>query len=127
MKSLAYLGLSDFREIERMTLAEYYLRLEAYQLARLDRTEDLATQAWFNQSVQATTKGKHPKPIYHSFQDFFDRGEHEKRIREQFSDTYNPPHKLSKRDKNDIFLQRYREFRKLKKAGRIDPNAWKKN
>lgn len=110
-----------------MTLAEYYLRLEAYQLARLDRREDLATQAWFNQTVQATTKGKKPKPLYKKFDQFFDRQAQEELIRKQFADSYAPPHKPTKRERGVIFLERYKEYMRLRKAGKIDPNAWKNN
>ena len=109
-----------------MTLAEYYLRLEAHQFARLEKREDIALQAWLNQSVQATTKGKRPKPIYKKFSQFFDRQAEEDEIRKRFADTYTPPHKPTKREQGVIFLQRYKEFKKLKAAGRIDPNAWKK-
>ena len=125
MNSLAYLGFSSIHDIERMTLAEYYLRLEAHQLARLERREDLATQAWFNQSVQATTKGKHPNPVFKKFDQVFDRHAQEEEIRKQFADTYTPLHNPTKREQGAIFLQRYREFKKLKAEGRIDPNAWK--
>lgn len=111
-----------------MTLREYYLRLEAYQLAKLDRREDLALQAWYNQSVQATTKGKHPKPKYKKFSKFFDRQEQENKIKESFGDTYvvTKSSKQKRLDEAELFKQRVEQFEKLKAEGRIDMNAWKR-
>lgn len=126
LQSLAYLGFTSIREIDRMTLSEYYLRLEAYRLRKLDREEELATQAWFNQTVQNTTGGKHPKPKFKKFSEFFDRASLEKNIRDSFSDNYtNPYQKPSKEEQGKVFITRYREFMKLKSEGKIDPNAWK--
>lgn len=110
-----------------MTLAEYYLRMEAYMLHQLSIRENIATQAWFNQTVQATTSGKHPKPKFKKFDQFFDRQQLEEDIRHQFADTYTPAHKPTKREQGVIFLERYRQFKELKAAGKIDPNAWKNN
>ena len=36
-----------------MTLVEYELRMEAYQLKQVDRQNEIAQQAWMNQQVQA--------------------------------------------------------------------------
>lgn len=127
LTSLAYLGFDNIRDIERMTLREYYLRLEAYQLAKLDRREDIALQAWMNQQVQATTEGKHPKPIFKKFKKFFDRSEWEKDIRHSFGDDYvAKSQRQEKRDDADLFQQRIKEFKKLKSKGQIDMNAWKR-
>lgn len=110
-----------------MTLREYYLRLEAYQLSKLDRREELALQAWYNQQVQATTKGKHPKPVYKKFKKFFDREEQEKEIKRTFGDDYvDKSKKQAKIDDAQVFKQRVEEFKKLKSQGLIDMNAWRK-
>lgn len=124
---MAYLGFHDLDDVGRMTLSEYYLRLEAHALAKLDQREMLAIQAWNNQTVQATTKGKHPKPIYKKFEQFFDRNAQEQKIRHSFADDYAIPNqKTSRQAQNEIFYQRYEEFKKLQAAGKIDPNAWKR-
>lgn len=110
-----------------MTLREYYLRLEAYQLSKLDRREEIALQAWYNQQVQATTKGKHPKPVYKKFQKFFDRAEQEKEIKRSFGDDYvDKSKRQAKIDDAQLFKQRVDEFKKLKSKGLIDMSAWKK-
>ena len=110
-----------------MTLAEYNLRLEAYSLKMVETQNNLAMQAWFNQQVQATTKGKHPKPKFKKFQDFFDREEAEQEVRERFSDSYSVPNKKpTKKEVNDVFFKRYKEAIELQKSGQLDPNAWKK-
>ena len=65
LNSLAYLGFSSMREIEKMTLNEYLIRMEAFQLQTIKRNEELAYQAWLNQQVQATTgSSKNPKPKF---------------------------------------------------------------
>ena len=64
LNSLAYLGFHNIEDIGAMTLSEYYLRLEAYQLKELNEREKIAIQAWFNQTVQATTGKKNPKPKF---------------------------------------------------------------
>ena len=56
-----------------MTLVEYELRMEAYQLKQVDRQNEIAQQAWMNQQVQATTGIKNPKPKFKKFDDFFDK------------------------------------------------------
>lgn len=110
-----------------MTLREYYLRLEAYQLRKVDEQESLAMQAWFNQTVQATTKGKHPKPKFKKFTQFFNRKEAESRIKHNFGDNYVA---ISERDKKlsdaQLFEKRVKEFKALKAKGQIDMNAWKR-
>lgn len=111
-----------------MTLREYYLRLEAYQLQKLDRREELALQAWFNQTVQATTKGKHPKPKFKKFDQFFDRKEQETQIKQEFGDGYvvAKSNRQKKLDQAELFKQRVDQFEKLRAEGRIDMNAWKR-
>lgn len=52
---------------------EFQIYQLAYQIRNRDRQHDIATQAWMNQSVQATKgKGKNVKSAYKSFDDFFD-------------------------------------------------------
>lgn len=108
-----------------MTLREYQLRLEAYQIHRVNEQENLAILAWWIQSVQAT-KGspKHPKPVFGEFRDFFDAQKQIDQVRSNFEADYKP-HSHSNRviDRAKIFNQRLEEFKKLKAAGKIIP--WK--
>lgn len=78
---MRYLGIDDFLVIDRMTLAEYELRLTAYQLKRLDEQELIHQQAWANWQVQATEqRGKKSAPVFNSFKKFFDKEKYEKEI-----------------------------------------------
>lgn len=78
---MRYLGIDDLLTIERMTLAEYELRLTAYQLKRLDQQELIHQQAWANWQVQATEqRGKKSVPVFNSFKKFFDKEKYEKEI-----------------------------------------------
>lgn len=61
-----------------MTIPEYNLRLEAFQLQQLDREYDLHRLAWQINQAQATDKKG--KPIYKRFKDFFDVEKLEQKI-----------------------------------------------
>lgn len=76
-------------EIECLSLADYWLGMEAYTIKKTLDREDLALQAWMNQSVQAT-KGsdKHPQPAFKNFKEFYDVGELEDNIRGEFESDY---------------------------------------
>ena len=72
--------MNDLREINRMTLAEYNMRIKAYRLRKLDRDREIAFSAWLNREINATKKrGKKIEYIYRDFNKFFD---YEKRERE---------------------------------------------
>lgn len=108
-----------------MTLREYQLRLEAYQIHRAYERENLAILAWWAQSVQAT-KGspKHPKPVFEEFRDFFDIQKQVDQVRSVFELDYKPhSHTTKVIDRAKILNQRLEEFKKLKAAGKIIP--WK--
>ena len=124
LNSLAYLGFSNMRDIERMTLVEYRLRLEAYQLKKTEQQENIALQAWMNQAVQATTGSKNPKPKFKTFIDFFDREAQVDQVRSSFEPDYKVSH-LSRPDlhrrQGEVIAKRMREFNELKKQGKIIP------
>ncbi|MCP8876509.1 hypothetical protein LOX59_00230 [Latilactobacillus curvatus] len=107
-----------------MTMVEYQLRLEAYQLKKAEQQESIALQAWMNQAVQATTGGKKPRPKFKSFTEFFDRQSEIDRVRSAFEADYKISH-LSKADlrkrQGEVFAKRMREFSELKKQGKIIP------
>ena len=88
LNAFAYLGFSNIRDIERMTLVEYELRMEAYQLKQVDRQNEIAQQAWMNQQVQATTGSKNPKPKFKTFDDFFDKKAAIDSVRSNYEPNY---------------------------------------
>lgn len=64
--------MSDFAEINRMTMYEYRIRVGAYRRQRVDKEHDMHLQAWLNLTAQATKKsGKKIIPIYKTFKDFY--------------------------------------------------------
>ena len=123
LNSLAYLGLVSMREIERMTFDEYLIRLEAFQLRTIKRNEELAYQAWLNQQVQATTgSSKNPKPKFRKFDQFFDTNKMIDEVRGNFEADYKSTKKQNTlRTNENLFAERLKEFRKLKKQGKIIP------
>lgn len=123
LNSLAYLGLVSMQEIEKMTFNEYLIRLEAFQLKTIKRNEELAYQAWLNQQVQATTgSSKNPKPKFRKFDQFFDANEMIDEVRENFEPDYKAKSKQNTlQDNESLFAERLKEFKKLKKQGKIIP------
>ena len=123
LNSLAYLGLVSMREIEKMTFDEYLIRLEAFQLRTIKRNEELAYQAWLNQQVQATTgSSKNPKPKFRKFDQFFDTNKMIDEVRGNFEADYRATKKQNTlRTNENLFAERLKEFRQLKKQGKIIP------
>ena len=123
LNSLAYLGLVSMQEIEKMTFDEYLIRLEAFQLRTIKRNEELAYQAWLNQQVQATTgSSKNPKPKFRKFEQFFDTNKMIDEVRGNFEADYRATKKQNTlRTNENLFVERLKEFRKLKKQGKIIP------
>lgn len=123
LNSLAYLGLVSMQEIEKMTFDEYLIRLEAFQLRTIKRNEELAYQAWLNQQVQATTgSSKNPKPKFRKFDQFFDTNKMIDEVRGNFEADYRATKKQNTlRTNENLFVERLKEFRKLKKQGKIIP------
>lgn len=123
LNSLAYLGFSSMREIEKMTLNEYLIRMEAFQLQTIKRNEEIAYQAWLNQQVQATTGSpKNPKPKFKEFRKFFDSERMIDEVRSSFEIDYiTTLDKAKLRTNENVFAQRLKEFKELKKQGKIIP------
>lgn len=115
--------MTDLDEIAHMTLADYYLRLEAYNLKRVLRENAQAQQAWQNQVVQATRgSGKSIRPKYRRFDEFFDLPSAVDDVRQQFEPWYRPKnHHKSRLDEAQAMIRRAEEFEKLKAAGKIIP------
>ncbi|WP_284566574.1 hypothetical protein [Weissella paramesenteroides] len=101
-------------EIETMTLPEYQLAMEAYAIKQTLRREDIAMQAWFNQTVQAT-KGsdKHPKPRYKNFKEFYNTEEQEDKIRAQFEPDYTSKF-ITKKREQELIQERFEKLQELK-------------
>jgi len=70
------LRAKDLYEIEVMSYFEYQARLYAFRLSEVDKEYDMHLQAYLNNLVTATDKGK---PKFKDFKDFFD---YEKQINE---------------------------------------------
>ena len=123
LNSLAYLGFSSMREIEKMTLNEYLIRMEAFQLQTIKRNEELAYQAWLNQQVQATTGSpKNPKPKFKECRKFFNSEKMIDEVRSSFElDYITTSNKAKLRTNENVFAQRLKEFKELKKQGKIIP------
>lgn len=103
-----------------MTLAEYSIRMEAYQLKQVKRHEEIALQAFMNQAVKATKGKSHPKPVYRKFEQFFNTQEQIDKVRSSFEPNY--ARKVdNKKNTAAIFAKRVEEFKKLKKSGKIIP------
>lgn len=112
---MAYLGFTSLDEIQKMTIKEYRLRMEAYQIKEVNVYKHLALQAWFNQAVQATSGSKkNPKPKYKRFNQFFDAEEEINRVRDAFENT-NTSSRRSNLTRNQIIAKRYEEYQELKR------------
>lgn len=68
-----YLDFKSFDEVDRLTLPEYNLLMEAVRLKQIDFDYRNHLQAYLNFAVQATKKsGKTSRPVYKTFKQFFD-------------------------------------------------------
>lgn len=88
--------------------------MEAYTIKQALRREDIAMQAWFNQTVQAT-KGsdKHPKPRYKTFKEFYNTEEQEDEIRAQFESDYTSKF-ITKKKEQELIQERFEKLQELK-------------
>lgn len=69
-----YLDFKSFAEVDRITVAEYNLLMEAMQLKQVDKDYRNHLQAFLNFAVKAEKKtGKNKsKPVYSKFKKFYD-------------------------------------------------------
>ena len=68
-----YLDFKNFDEVDRLTLPEYTLLMEAVRLKQVDLDYRNHLQAFLNFAVQSTKKsGKTSRPVYRKFKQFFD-------------------------------------------------------
>lgn len=74
MNCFRYLDYKSFEEVDRLTIPEYLLLMEAVRLKQVDMDYRNHLQAFLNYSVKAQKKtGKNKsKPVYTKFKKFFD-------------------------------------------------------
>lgn len=71
--------MHDFTEINRMTMYEFCVRMQAARLRQVDREYELHLLAWDCWDVQSMKKqGKKRVPVYQTFRQFFDYEAREK-------------------------------------------------
>lgn len=97
-----------------MTIAEYELRMEAYNLKQVEKQYDSATSAWMNRNAQAFDKDGNA--VFTDFNNFFDKQEAIDQVRSTFEPDYKPLNSKSKQNhmsKQDIMIKRIKEYQKL--------------
>jgi hypothetical protein len=96
------LDFKSFEEVDRLTIPEYTLLIEAARLKQIDADYRNHQQAWLNFVVQAKKKaGKHKqKPVYSTFKQF-----------------YNYEEELKKTKKTDSKQSKFSGIGKLLKKG----------
>jgi hypothetical protein len=68
-----YLDFKSFEEVDRLTIPEYKLLMEAVRLKQIDMDYRNHLQAFLNFAVKAEKKsGKKTRPVYTKFKQFFD-------------------------------------------------------
>ena len=80
-----YLGVNDFKQIDRMTISEFNFRMQAYRLQQVDRMNDIHMQAWANN--MAGQKKKNGRPVYRKFDQFFNYKKAVKQAKKQYIPT----------------------------------------
>lgn len=72
MNCFRYLGFKSFAEVDRLTIPEYTLLMEAERLKQVDMDYRNHLQAFLNFAVKAEKKsGKKTKPVYTKFEKFY--------------------------------------------------------
>ena len=86
--------MSDFVEIDQMTLYQYNMRVKAHQLRKVDGERDIYLQAWANREVKATKEqGKGRRVlVYKDFNKFFN---HEKYVNQILEKGIEDPKSLA--------------------------------
>jgi hypothetical protein len=95
-----------------MTISEYYLRLEAYQLRKVEERTNLALQAFFNQMVQTPKSKSNPHPKYDQLDKLYDAEAEISEIRHQFEGL--PSKKSEKQERSRMIAERYAAYQKIK-------------
>ena len=77
-----FFGFRSLDEVDRLTLKEYEMLCEAEQHKQLDKQKDIALNAWLTFLATAKKKvGKNLKPVYPTFESFFDYSKELRRLK----------------------------------------------
>lgn len=77
-----FFGFRSLDEVDRLTLKEYEMLCEAEQYKQLDKQKDIALNAWLTFLATAKKKvGKNLKPVYPTFESFFDYSKELRRLK----------------------------------------------
>ena len=78
-----YLDFKSFEEVDRLTIAEYNLLMEAVRLKQIDKDYRNHLQAFLNYAVKAEKKaGKNKsKPVFTKFKQFYDYEKELKKVK----------------------------------------------
>lgn len=84
-----YLGFKSLAEVDRLTIPEYELLMEAYRLKTVDDNYCAHRQAFLNFAVQAKKKAgnKRERPVYNRFDKFFDYEREIKKVKDKKKGT----------------------------------------
>lgn len=108
MKALAFFGISDLTQIERMSLSEYDLRLKAHKLRYLKEEKMAHLLALRIRDAKAVSSDKKTY-LFKNFSDFYDE---EARRDEVLG--------IKSRTANDLLLERARRVRQYRKEKELN-------
>lgn len=82
---IRYLGFKSLEEVDRLTVYEYRLLMEAVEFKQLDEEYQAHRQAFLNFAAKATKKaGKNrQKPVYTTFEKFFNYKKELKKLKDK--------------------------------------------
>lgn len=85
MNCFRYFNFNSFLEVDRLTIAEYKLLMEAAELKQVDADYRNHLQAFLNFAVKAEKKaGKNKsKPVYRKFKHFYDYEEELQKVKKK--------------------------------------------
>lgn len=76
-----FFGFRSLDEVDLLTIKEYEMLCEAERYKQLDKQKDIALGAWLSFVATAKKKvGKNLKPVYPTFESFFDYSKQLKRM-----------------------------------------------
>ena len=81
MNCFRFFGFKTLDEVDLLTVKEYEMLCEAEKYRQIDRQRDIALGAWLSFVATAKKKvGNNLKPVYPTFESFFDYSKQLKRI-----------------------------------------------
>lgn len=92
-----FFGFRSLDEVDHLTIKEYELLCEAEKYKQLDKQKDIALGAWLTFVASAKKKvGKNLKPVYPTFDSFFDYSKELKRMKGDTVDELKERYKALK-------------------------------